>query len=152
MQDRRKSPRNHVDETAFISVSGGSTRCRVINASLEGAAIEVENPAYIPNLFQLMTESNRVLRSCRIAWIMGNRIGVEFVDTLPIKQRERQFMQHLRGGQWVRRGQLPESPKVIDTLLRNGLIERDDVQGETLYRITSAGLAAKTRPIKLKAG
>ena len=150
MQDRRKSPRDIVDETAFIAVCGGSTRCRIVNASTEGAAIEVENAAYVPSLFQLMTESDRVLRSCRIVWIMGNRIGVEFVDTLPVKQRERQFMQHLRGGQWMRKGQLPESPKVLDTLLRNGLVERNEVQGETLYRITSAGFAAKTRPMKLR--
>jgi hypothetical protein len=121
-----------------------------VNASDHGAAIEVDNPAYIPNLFQLMTENDRILRSCRIAWITGNRIGVEFIDELPINQRERQFMQHLRGGQWMPSAQLPESPKVIESLLQNGFIERDDVEGKKRYRITTAGLTAKARPLKFR--
>jgi len=148
--ERRKSPRNNIDEIAFISVAGGSTRCRIVNASVDGAALEVDNPAYIPNQFQLMTENDRVLRSCRIAWIKGKRIGVEFVDALPINQRERQFMQHLRGGRWIRAGQLPESPKVMENLLKSGLIESGHVEGDKVYRITSAGLAAKTKPVKLR--
>ena len=78
MDERRRHPRAEIDEAAFISVGGSSTSCRVRNISIDGAAIEVPNPSYIPDRFQLMTERDRVIRSCRIIWIRGNKIGVAF--------------------------------------------------------------------------
>jgi hypothetical protein len=78
MDDRRRHPRAEIDEAAFISVDGSSTSCRVRNISIDGAAIEVPNPSYIPDRFQLMTERDRVIRSCRTVWISGNKIGVAF--------------------------------------------------------------------------
>ena len=80
MKERRKSTRTDVDEAAYISVAGSSTRCRVINFSPEGAAIEVPDASYVPEKFQLMTQSDRVIRNCRIVWIIENKIGVEFAD------------------------------------------------------------------------
>jgi hypothetical protein len=80
LEDRRKSPREEVDEPAYISGDGSSTRCRVVNASTEGVAIEVPNAAYIPPQFKLMTERDRVIRTCRVIWMMKNRIGVAFTD------------------------------------------------------------------------
>jgi hypothetical protein len=59
--ERRKSPRTNVDEMAFISVAGSSTRCRIINISDAGAAIDVPDASQIPICFQLMTESDRVI-------------------------------------------------------------------------------------------
>jgi hypothetical protein len=50
----------------------------VVNISAEGAAIEVPDPALVPARFQLMTESDRVVRDCRIVWTKQNRIGVVF--------------------------------------------------------------------------
>jgi hypothetical protein len=76
--ERRKHPRAEVDETAYVSSGGASTRCRVLNISAEGAAIDVPNAAYVPDRFQLMTEKDRVIRSCRVVWIQQNRIGVTF--------------------------------------------------------------------------
>src|SRR4051794_4761296 len=64
-EDRRRAPRADVDDPAYVSSHGSSTRCRLINISAEGAAIEVPDPAFIPNRFQLMTERDRVLRTCR---------------------------------------------------------------------------------------
>ena len=78
MDDRRKHPRTEIDEPGYISGDGSSTRCRVINISVEGAALEVPNAAYIPSRFQLMTEKDRVIRHCRIIWIQQARIGVAF--------------------------------------------------------------------------
>jgi hypothetical protein len=78
MDERRKHPRAEIDEPAFISVDGSSTSCRVRNISIDGAAIEVPNPSYIPDRFQLMTERDRVIRSCRTVWISGSTIGVAF--------------------------------------------------------------------------
>jgi hypothetical protein len=78
MEERRRGPRAEVDEPAYISSHGSSTRCRVVNISAEGAAIDVPDPVFIPARFQLMTESDRVVRDCRIVWTKQNRIGVIF--------------------------------------------------------------------------
>ncbi len=76
--ERRRLPRSDVDEPAYISSHGSSTRCRVVNISAEGAAIEVPNPAFVPGCFQLMTENDRVVRNCRMVWTRQNRVGVIF--------------------------------------------------------------------------
>ena len=78
MEERRRGPRADVDEPAYISSHGSSTRCRVVNISAEGAAIEVPDPLFVPTRFQLMTEKDRVVRDCRIVWTKQNRIGVIF--------------------------------------------------------------------------
>ena len=77
-EERRRGPRADVDESAYISSHGSSTRCRVVNISAEGAAIDVPDPVFIPARFQLMTEKDRVVRDCRIVWTKQNRIGVIF--------------------------------------------------------------------------
>ena len=78
MEERRRGPRADVDEPAYISSQGSSTRCRVVNISAEGAAIDVPDPVFVPARFQLMTEKDRVIRDCRIVWTKQNRIGVIF--------------------------------------------------------------------------
>jgi hypothetical protein len=76
--ERRRQPRTDVDEPAYISSHGSSTRCQVVNISADGAAIEVPDPVFIPNRFQLMTEKDRVVRDCRVVWTKQNRVGVIF--------------------------------------------------------------------------
>jgi hypothetical protein len=76
--ERRKAPRADVDEPAYIASHGASTRCRLVNISADGAALEVPDPRFIPNRFRLMTERDRVVRNCRVAWTRQNRIGVIF--------------------------------------------------------------------------
>ena len=78
MEERRRGPRADVDEPAYISSHGSSTRCRVVNISAEGAAIDVPDPVFVPARFQLMTEKDRVVRNCRIVWTKQNRVGVIF--------------------------------------------------------------------------
>jgi hypothetical protein len=78
MDERRRGPRADVDEPGYISSHGSSTRCRVVNISAEGAAIDVPDPVFVPARFQLMTEKDRVVRDCRIVWTKQNRIGVIF--------------------------------------------------------------------------
>ncbi len=78
-EDRRKHPRTEVDEAGYISSGGSSISCRVLNISAEGAAIDVPNPAFVPNSFQLMAAKDRVTRNCRVVWVAQNRIGVMFV-------------------------------------------------------------------------
>jgi hypothetical protein len=53
--------------------------CVVRNISPEGAAIDVENPAFVPSRFRLVMANGSSVRECRIAWIQQKRIGVTFV-------------------------------------------------------------------------
>jgi hypothetical protein len=80
MDDRRKHPRIEIDEPAYVSVGGLSMRCRLLNMSPEGAAIEVPDPTFVPSQFRLMIEKDRAIRICRVIWIKQNRIGVAFEE------------------------------------------------------------------------
>jgi hypothetical protein len=77
MQEKRKHPRTEVNEPAFVSSGGSVMRCTVRNISAEGAAIEVDNPAFVPPHFRLVMADSSV-RDCSIAWIQQKRIGVTF--------------------------------------------------------------------------
>jgi hypothetical protein len=78
MEERRKHPRTEIDEPAYVSSGGSVMSCRVRNLSAEGAAIEVENPAFVPQQFRLVMANHSSVHECRIAWIQRNRIGVTF--------------------------------------------------------------------------
>ena len=57
-------------------------RCTVLNISPEGCAIEVNEPAFVPQRFRLvMASDSSIVRECQVAWIQQNRIGVAFVAT-----------------------------------------------------------------------
>src|ERR1700675_1619079 len=76
--ERRRHPRVEIDEAAYVSSGGASTRCRVLNVSAEGAAIDVPNAAYIPQRFRLMTAHDPGVPHSRVALIQRNRIGIVF--------------------------------------------------------------------------
>jgi hypothetical protein len=78
MEERRKHPRSEINEPGYVSSGGSVMRCTVLNISVEGAAIEVENPAFVPTQFRLVMANDRSVHECRIAWIQRNRIGVTF--------------------------------------------------------------------------
>lgn len=81
MEEKRKHPRTEVDEPAYVSSAGSVMRCMVRNISAEGAAIDVENPAFVPQRFRLvMARDSSIVHECRIAWIQKNRIGLTFVQ------------------------------------------------------------------------
>jgi hypothetical protein len=167
-EERRKSQRESVQRTAYISHLGSGTRCSITNISAEGAAIEVPDASHIPIRFQLMTETDRIVRNCCVVWIKRNKLGVQFEDTSqfgrsrlssheepPVPRAEipthpqRQFMQYLRARQWVPAISLPDRPKVVARLLNNGWIERDGNGSDAAYRLTFSGLAAKTTPVQI---
>jgi hypothetical protein len=81
MEERRKHPRSEINEQAYVSSGGSVMSCTVRNISVEGAAIEVENPAFVPMQFRLVMAKDSSVRDCRIAWIQRNRIGVTFAAT-----------------------------------------------------------------------
>jgi hypothetical protein len=53
--------------------------CTVRNLSQDGAAIDVENPAFVPSRFRLVMANGASVRECAIAWIQKNRIGLTFL-------------------------------------------------------------------------
>jgi hypothetical protein len=79
MDERRKYPRTEVNQAAYVSAGGSVMSCVVRNISLEGAAIEIDNPAFVPTRFRLVMASDGFVRECSIAWIQKNRIGLTFV-------------------------------------------------------------------------
>jgi PilZ domain len=80
MEERRKHPRTVVNEPALVSSGGSVMSCMVRNISPEGAAIDVETPAFVPERFRLVIPNDGSVYECRIAWIQKNRIGLTFVD------------------------------------------------------------------------
>jgi hypothetical protein len=76
--ERRKSPRTELNEPAYVSSGGSVMGCMVRNISPEGAAIDVDNAAFVPSRFRLVMASDRSVRDCDVVWIQDNRIGVSF--------------------------------------------------------------------------
>ena len=79
MEEKRKYPRTEINQPAYVSSGGSVMSCTVCNISVEGAAIDVENPAFVPARFRLVMANDSSVHECRIAWIQQNRIGVTFV-------------------------------------------------------------------------
>ena len=79
MEEKRKYARTEINQPAYVSSGGSVMGCVVRNISLEGAAIDVENPAFVPAQFRLVMANDSSVHECRIAWIQQNRSGVTFV-------------------------------------------------------------------------
>ena len=79
MEEKRKHQRTEINEPAYVSAGGSVMRCVVRNISPEGAAIDVENAAFVPSHFRLVMASDSSVHECDVAWIQQNRIGVIFV-------------------------------------------------------------------------
>jgi len=45
----------------------------------QGAALQVSNPAAVPDTFQLLIKPELKKRNCRVAWRSEDRLGVEFL-------------------------------------------------------------------------
>ncbi len=80
MEERRKYPRTEIDQAGYVSSGGSVMSCMVRNISPEGAAIDVENPVFVPQRFRLVIADDRSVYECRVAWIQKNRIGLTFVE------------------------------------------------------------------------
>jgi hypothetical protein len=83
MEEKRKHPRTEVNEAAYVSSGGSVMSCTVRNISAEGAAIDVENPAFVPPRFRLVMASDSSVHECRVAWIQRNRVGLTFIEGPP---------------------------------------------------------------------
>jgi PilZ domain len=81
MEERRKHPRTEISQHGYISSGGSVMHCLVVNISPEGAAVEVDNPAFVPQRFRLvMANDPSAVYECRIAWIQENRVRLTFVE------------------------------------------------------------------------
>ena len=80
MEEKRKHRRTELNEPAYVSAGGSVMRCMVRNISPEGAAIDVDNPSFVPAQFRLVIASDSSTRDCRMIWIREKRIGVAFVQ------------------------------------------------------------------------
>jgi PilZ domain len=89
MEEKRKHPRTEINEPAYVSLGGSVMSCTVRNISAEGAAIDVENPAFVPPHFRLVMASDSTVHECRIAWIQKNRIGVTFAAAPQGQQQDK---------------------------------------------------------------
>jgi len=80
MDEKRKHARVEIEEPAYVSSEGSVMSCVVRNISAAGAAIDVENPAFVPQRFRLVMARDSSVRDCRVVWIQKNRIGLAFMD------------------------------------------------------------------------
>ena len=81
MEEKRKYARTEINEPAYVSSGGSVMHCTVRNISPEGAAIDVDEPAFVPERFRLvMANDPSNVHECRVAWIQKNRIGLTFVE------------------------------------------------------------------------
>ena len=78
MEEKRKYQRTEINEPAYVSSAGSVMICMVRNISPEGAAIDVANPAFVPENFRLVMARDSSVHECRIVWIQQKRIGVTF--------------------------------------------------------------------------
>ena len=79
MEERRRNPRTEMNEPAYVSSGGLVMSCVVRNVSAEGAAIEVDQAAFVPERFRLVMANDRAVYECKVVWIQDNRIGLTFV-------------------------------------------------------------------------
>lgn len=75
MAERRKHPRTELNEPAYVSADGSVMSCVIRNISLDGAAIEVDNPKFVPERFRLVMGDHTV-HECRVVWIRDRRMGL----------------------------------------------------------------------------
>jgi hypothetical protein len=79
IEEKRRHQRTEINEPAYVSAGGSVMHCMVRNISPDGAAIDVDNPSFVPNQFRLVMASDSSIHDCRVIWIREKRIGLAFV-------------------------------------------------------------------------
>lgn len=78
MIDHRASPRQRVLKRGLLAFSGSGIDCIVRNMSADGARLDVESPAQLPQSFTLVIETDQFMRRCRPVWCQDRKLGVAF--------------------------------------------------------------------------
>jgi hypothetical protein len=80
MIEQRAAQRYRVFKGATITFEGSGIACTVRNISERGAAIDLENPALLPQSFTLSISRDNFVRNCRSVWRSDRRVGLAFVQ------------------------------------------------------------------------
>ena len=77
--EKREAQRRRVLKEGTIAFSGMGMPCTVRDISESGAALIVHDAIDIPKEFLLAVVSCRLIRSCRLVWRQGRRLGAAFL-------------------------------------------------------------------------
>jgi hypothetical protein len=82
MSELRKEPRHRTLKTGRIVFNQRRSvlDCTVRNLSSTGACLDVPSTVGVPDVFELIIESESTTRHCQIAWRSERRIGVHFSE------------------------------------------------------------------------
>ncbi|MCP3384381.1 MULTISPECIES: PilZ domain-containing protein [unclassified Bradyrhizobium] len=80
MIEKRAAQRHRVFKGGTITFENSGIACTVRNMSDGGAAIDLENPAILPQSFTLSISRDNFVRDCRTVWRNDKRIGLAFVQ------------------------------------------------------------------------
>jgi len=79
MEHKRDGIRRRVLKGATVEFNGaGGISCTVRNMSELGACLAVESPLGIPDVFDLVVQTDGSRHSCNVAWRSEKQIGVAF--------------------------------------------------------------------------
>ena len=145
-EDRRGAPRVAVSLDARLVYNAGraSLDCRIVDLSATGAKLDVDERLPVPAYFDLVIDSQGVVRRGRMAWRAGRGVGVAFI-----------VQDAKSGGGFGRRSQPPalgsgEAPPRSRFGFLRGLLsrrEKADAQDDVpQVQINSRFLRSGTRP------
>jgi len=79
VDEKRKLPRHRTVKAGHITFHGDSSiDCRVRNASVSGACLEVASQIGIPDEFVLVIDVDHFTQPCHVVWRTATRMGVAF--------------------------------------------------------------------------
>jgi hypothetical protein len=79
-KNKREEPRRIRHHEAWILSEAGSRHCMVVNVSMNGATLSVQDQMPLPKEFRIAFSLDRVpARNCRLIWRRGATAGVKFV-------------------------------------------------------------------------
>jgi hypothetical protein len=76
--EKRAALRKPVLMSGAIEFAGSTVNCLICDMSISGAALEVSNPADIPDQFDLFFKADSTQIPCHVIWRKDERIGVAF--------------------------------------------------------------------------
>jgi hypothetical protein len=90
MTDNRRSERSLILRTGRVLFpeEQGFVACAVLNISDTGACILVPNGVDVPDTFTLAIDHDVSVRSCKLAWRRGSRIGLMFNEAESSKSEQ----------------------------------------------------------------
>ncbi len=78
MDEHRKSERQKTYKGGSIYAGVAVFDCIVRNLSPDGACLQIESDAGVPDNFTLIIKPEHLRRSCKVAWRASRKIGVRF--------------------------------------------------------------------------